>query len=98
MKTLSILAVIAVSLAAFGQTSTPSTKTIPLPSSKVLFEPVPGNPVPTNSFPGTMTLSPDGRYAVILNNGRGTAESQFQQSIGVYDFQTGKLRDFPDAR
>lgn len=99
MKQLRILAAVALSLAAFGQTQSPAPKkTIPLPSSKLLFQPVPGNPVPTNSFPGTMALTPDGRYAIILNNGRGTSESQFQQSIGIYDFKTGKLRDFPDSR
>ena len=100
MKPLGVLAAFALTLAAFGQVDSnrPATKTVPLPSSKLLFEPVPGSPVPTNSFPGTMALSPDRRYAVILNNGRGTAESQFNQSIGVYDFESRKLRDFPDPR
>ena len=100
MKPFAALAAFALTMAAFGQVDSnrPVTKTVPLPSSKLLFEPVPGGPVATNSFPGTMALSPDKRYAVILNNGRGTAESQFNQSIGIYDFETHKLRDFPDPR
>jgi len=100
MRHLRVLAALACTLAAFGQTTSksPAPKALPLPSSKLLFQPVPGDPLPTNSFPGTMALSPDGRYAVILNNGRGTAESHFQQSIGIFDFQTSKLTDFPDIR
>jgi DNA-binding beta-propeller fold protein YncE len=100
MKLFRVLVASALTLAAFGQTLSkpPARKTVQLPSSKLLFEPVPGDPVATNSFPGTMALSPDGRYAAILNNGRGTAESHFQQSIGIFDFQTRKLTDFPDLR
>ena len=100
MKAIHSLLVVALAGSAFGQAAAPPSKprTIQLPSSKLLFEPVPGAPVPTNSFPGTMALSPDGRYVAIVNNGRGVEESHFQQSIGIYDLQTGKLSDFPDAR
>jgi DNA-binding beta-propeller fold protein YncE len=100
MKHFRVLAAFALTLAAFGQTVSkhPAQKIVQLPSSKLLFEPVPGDPVATNSFPGTMALSPDGRFAAILNNGRGTAESHFQQSIGIFDFQSQKLTDFPDLR
>src|SRR5689334_14283550 len=74
------------------------TKVVNLPSSKLLLEPVPGMPRPVNSFPATMALQPGGRYLAILNNGYGTEESRFQQSIAVLDFRTNELRDFPDSR
>lgn len=103
MKHLPVLAALVLAIAAQGQSpATPShhpvSRTVQLPSSKLLFQPTPGDPVPTNSFPGTMALSPDHRYAALLNNGRGTSESQFDQSIGIYDFETSKLTDFPDPR
>jgi len=77
-----------------------NTKTgkVPLPSSKVLLEPVPGNPQPTNSFPTAMALSPDGKYLALLNDGYGTFESDYRQSIAVLDIASHKLSDFPDAR
>ena len=34
----------------------------------------------------------------LLNNGYGSAESNYQQSIAVLDLATNQLRDFPDAR
>src|SRR5271157_209209 len=74
------------------------SRQIALPSSKFLLEPVPGRPVPTNSFPGTVTLSPDGRYLAILNDGWGTPQSSYSQSIGILDLDTNQLRDFPDSR
>ena len=100
MKHLQLSAAFLIAIASFGQVTPnrPLPKTIDLPSSKLLFEPVPGTPVETNSFPGTMTLSRDSRYAVIINNGRGTAESQFHQSIGVFDFEKHQLTDYPDPR
>lgn len=69
-----------------------------LPSSKILLEPVPGEPRPTNSFPATLALSPDGRYLAILNNGYGTEESGYRQSITVLDLEANHLQDFPDSR
>lgn len=69
-----------------------------LPSSKNLRPPAPGAPQRTNSFPTAVALSPDGKYLAILNNGRGTIESKFQQSIALLDLATNQLRDFPDAR
>jgi hypothetical protein len=71
---------------------------IPLPSSKVLLEPVPGNPRRTNSFPVTVALNPSRRYLAILNNGWGTAESDYGQSIAILDLETNELRDIPDRR
>ena len=73
-------------------------KEIPLPSSKTLHVPAPGAPQRTNSLPTTVALSPDGKYLAILNNGYGTAESSFQQSIALLDLTTNQVRDFPDPR
>ncbi len=69
-----------------------------LPTSKMLSAPSPGRIGSTNSFPGTMVLSPDGRYAAILNYGYGTQETLAHQSIAVLDLNTNQLADFPDAR
>jgi DNA-binding beta-propeller fold protein YncE len=71
---------------------------LPLPSSKTLQLPAPGSPQRTNSFPTAVALSPDGKYLAVLNNGRGTAEARFQQSIALLDLVSNQLRDFPDAR
>ncbi len=70
---------------------------INLPSSKTL-EPVPGSPQKLNSFPVNIVVSPDGRYAAILNQGYGTELSQMHESIAIYDIQKRTIRDFPDAR
>src|SRR5271166_3269460 len=78
--------------------SAPPKKEVPLPSSKKLLLPVPGGPQRTNSFPTAIALSPDGKYLAILNNGRGTAESRFQQSIALLDLTSNQVRDFPDSR
>ncbi len=71
---------------------------MPLPSSKSLLLPAPGGPQRTNSFPTAVALSPDGKYLAILNNGYGTAESKYQQSIALLDLMSNQLRDFPDLR
>ena len=82
---------------AVGQSS-PQKQEQNLPSSKTLQLPVPGAPQRTNSFPTAVALSPDGKYLAILNNGRGAAQSKFQQSIALLDLGSNQLRDFPDAR
>jgi DNA-binding beta-propeller fold protein YncE len=69
-----------------------------LPSSKTLNEPVIGDPQRTNSFPTAVALSPDGKSLAVLNNGSGTQESRYQQSIAILDIASNTLRDFPDAR
>ena len=69
-----------------------------LPTSKTLLEPVPGEPQRTNSLPVTAALSPDGKYLALLNNGFGSAESNYRQSIAVLDLRSNQLHDFPDAR
>jgi DNA-binding beta-propeller fold protein YncE len=73
-------------------------KEISLSTSKALREPVPGEPQRTNSLPVTAVPSPDGKYLALLNNGFGSAESNYQQSIAVLDLATNQLRDFPDPR
>jgi hypothetical protein len=90
------LVLILVSIAC-GQSS-PQKEELNLPSSKTLQLPAPGSPQRTNSLPTAVALSPDGKYLAILNNGRGTMESKFQQSITLLDLGSNKLRDFPDAR
>src|ERR1022692_2783652 len=71
---------------------------INLPTSKSLTLPVPGYLGRTNSFPATIALSPDGRYAALLNQGYGTQESGARQSIAILDLSNNQLRDFPDDR
>ncbi len=71
---------------------------IPLPTSKSLHEPSIGAPQRTNSLPVTAALSPGGKYLALLNNGYGSAESKYQQSIAILDLTTNQLRDFPDVR
>ncbi len=73
-------------------------QSIDLATSKQLIEPVPGNPQRLNSLPMSMAISPDGRYVVTVNAGYGTYESKYQQSLAVFDLQSGTLTDFPDDR
>src|SRR5208282_3042406 len=84
-------------LTAVAQSPSPK-KEMPLPSSKTLLLPAPGAPQRTNSFPTAIALSLDGKYLAILNNGYGTAESKFQQSIALLDLATKQVHDFPDSR
>lgn len=71
---------------------------INLPTSKQLTVPSPGRIGSTNSFPGTMVLSPDGRYAALLDYGYGTQETQAHQGISVLDMKSNQITEFPDAR
>jgi DNA-binding beta-propeller fold protein YncE len=73
-------------------------QTINLPTSKQLIGEIPGHPQRLNSLPVSMAVSPDGRYIVTVNDGYGTYESNYDQSLAVLDTQTGTLTDFPDAR
>jgi DNA-binding beta-propeller fold protein YncE len=76
----------------------PDRPQISLPTSKMLTVPSPGKIGSTNSFPATMVVSPDGRYAALLNDGYGTQETLAHQSIAVLDLATNKIADYPDAR
>src|SRR4030081_247819 len=71
---------------------------INLPTSKTLTLPVPGYLARTNSFPATMALTPDARYAALRNQGYGTQETGARQSIAILDLSNNQLRDFPDDR
>ncbi len=81
-----------------AESAQPAPRVINLPTSKTLSVPSPGRIGSTNSFPATMVLSPDGRYAALLNDGFGTQETLSQQSIAVLDLKTNQIADFPDAR
>ena len=69
-----------------------------LPTSKTLTVPVPGLIGRTNSYPATIAISPDGRYAAVLNQGYGTEQSEVRQSLAIFDLSNNQLRDFPDDR
>ena len=56
-----------------GSLSAQQKKTINLPSSKKLMAPAPGDPRAIGSLPTNIVVSPDGKYAAILENGYGTA-------------------------
>jgi DNA-binding beta-propeller fold protein YncE len=75
-----------------------NARKISLPTSKTLTVPVPGFIARTNSYPTTIGLSPDGRYAAFLNQGYGTQESGVRQSIAILDLSNNQLRDLPDDR
>jgi DNA-binding beta-propeller fold protein YncE len=82
----------------FAQTPSADRPPINLPTSKMLTVPSPGRIGSTNSFPATMVVSPDGRYAALLNDGYGTQETLAHQSIAVLDLKTNQISDFPDTR
>ena len=63
---------------------------IDLPTSKTLTVPVPGFIARTNSFPATIAVSPDGRYAALLNQGYGTEQSGVRQSIAILDLSNNQ--------
>ena len=69
-----------------------------LPTGKVLNVPAPGYIGFAGSFPGTVTLSPDGRYAALLNYGFGTRNNFGRQSITIFDLITSEIQEFPDHR
>src|SRR5215469_11884591 len=75
-----------------------NVRRVDLPTSKAVTLPVPGFVARTNSFPAAIAISPDGRYAAVLNEGYGTPQSGLAQSIGVLDLKTNAYRDFADAR
>ena len=68
-----------------------------LPTGKTLAA-VDGRVGKLNSFPATIALTPDRRYAAMLHAGYGTQQTHGCQSISVFDFSTGKVADFPDDR
>ncbi len=93
-----ILVVLICQFFVFGLAASQEHEQARLPSSKTVIRPTPGGPQRTNGFPETIALSPDGRYAALLNNGFGSAESGGRQSIAIVDLQTNQVTDFPDDR
>ncbi len=81
-----------------AQEPKPDTSSISLPTSKTLTIPTPGRIGSTNSFPATIVISPDGRYAALLNNGYGTQETMAMQSIAILDLKTNQITEYPDKR
>src|SRR5215469_12800915 len=71
---------------------------VAVPTGRILSVPVPGFIARTNSYPATIVLSPDRRYAAFLNQGYGTQESGVRQSIALLDLSNNEVRDFPDDR
>ena len=71
---------------------------IPLPTSKRLIGLSPGVMGQLNGFTPTIALSPDRRYAALLNDGYGTQRTQAHQSIAILDLSTNQLSGFPEER
>jgi DNA-binding beta-propeller fold protein YncE len=105
------LTVLAAALATAAQSTSPEgsneqskpnersqvTQSVNLPTGSQLAS-VGGTPRAVNSFPVSVALSPDGRYAVTMNDGYGTAESNFDQSVSVIDLQSNEIKDYPEER
>jgi DNA-binding beta-propeller fold protein YncE len=89
---------LATGIAARAQETPGASRTIDLPTSKQLFAPAPGDPRRLNSLPATLTVSPDGRWVVSLNEGYGTYESNYSESLAVMNTETGEVKDYPDER
>jgi DNA-binding beta-propeller fold protein YncE len=94
------ISIIAVAILSLFLESLPSQQNtnqaaIPLPTGKTLAA-INGRVGKLNSFPATIALSPDQRYAALLHAGYGTQESRGCQSISLFDFSTEKVSDFPD--
>jgi YVTN family beta-propeller protein len=94
MKTLATVTGVALVLGM----GTLAAQTIDLSTSKQLIGEIPGHPQRLNSLPTSMAVSPDGRYVVTVNDGYGTFESSYDQSLAVMDTETGTVADFPDSR
>jgi hypothetical protein len=94
MKTLATVTGVALVLGM----GTLAAQSIDLSTSKQLIGEIPGHPQRLNSLPSSMAVSPDGRYVVTLNDGYGTFESSYDQSLAVMDTETGTVEDFPDSR
>jgi len=92
-----VIAFLVLQIAAAQERRT-GNSSISLSTSKTLTAPVPGRIGSTNSFPASIAVSPDGRYAALLNDGYGTQETLATQSIAVLDLKTNRLADYPDKR
>ncbi len=77
---------------------TAAAQVINLPTSKRLYEPVPGSPQRINNLPMSIAVSPDHRYVVTVDAGFGGAVYGVMQSLTVYDVQTHAVTNVPDLR
>jgi DNA-binding beta-propeller fold protein YncE len=93
-----LFSLLLVALASAQQQAKGDRHSVPLPTSKMLSVPSPGRITDTNSFPATIAVSPDGRYAALLNDGYGTQETLAHQSIAILDLKNNSIADYPDAR
>ncbi len=93
-----LAAFLALQIAVLRAQEPPATSSISLPTSKTLTIPTPGRIGATNSFPASIVISPDGRYAALLNDGYGTQETMAMQSIAVLDLKTNQITEYPDKR
>ena len=98
MNALRLVVVIGFALLVIAPAPQSSERRIHLPTSKFLDTPAPGRIGPVNSLPVAIVLSPDQRYAALLNAGYGTEETEARQSISVLSLSTGQVSDFPDGR
>ncbi|MFZ0286155.1 MAG: bifunctional YncE family protein/alkaline phosphatase family protein [Terriglobales bacterium] len=71
---------------------------IPLPTSKRLIGPSPGVVGTLDGFTPTIALSPDKRYAALLNDGYGRQRNHAHQSIAILDLRTNQVSEFPEER
>jgi len=94
IRSLSFLFLSVLAAPLFAQNAPPAAQ---LPNGKYLGE-VPGAPRPTNNLPTAISISPDGRFAVLLHSGYGAYSSGEKQSLSVLNLETNELADFPDDR
>ena len=94
IRSLVITFAVFTALAAAQEPASSPAPSIHLPTSKKLTPPSPGRIGSTNSFPATIAISPDGRYAALLNDGYGTQETDVTQSIAVLDLKKNRITDF----
>ena len=85
-------------LLGFASLAAQQPSELPLSNGKSVSSAAPGTPQQLNTYPAEMAVSPDHQYVAILNNGYGSQESQYRQSIAVLTVATNQVRDFPDAR
>src|SRR5580698_3187440 len=93
-----VLLFLTASLGVLAAQSQKEARQISLPTSKSLTLPSPGVLGSLNGFASAMAVSPDARYAAILNDGYGTQKNHAHQSIAILDLKTNQLADFPEDR
>jgi DNA-binding beta-propeller fold protein YncE len=97
-KIIFIFLLLAVVTALLAQQDQVLLRQIPLPTSKRLIGSSPGVMGSLNGFTSTIALSPDKRYAALLNDGYGTQRNHAHQSIAILDLSTNQVSDFPEER